>query len=145
MTGRRLGPNSAVFVLLCCLGPLLGGCGKKGPPKAPQQERLPRAENFQAVVVDRGVRLTWTVGSDDDVPAGFNIYRSKAQPGIDDCTGCKRDFELFTTVRVKVGETSFQVLDESIEGKGSFYYKVTPFDKKSRAGPDSKEAAVFIE
>jgi len=145
MTIRRLWPNSSVFILLCCLGLLLGGCGKKGPPKPPLKKELPKVKNLQAVVVDAGVKLTWTMDSSDEDAAGFNVYRSKAQPEISDCPGCIRDFEVITTIRAKAGETRFQIVDPYVEGKGSFYYKVTPFDKRDRPGLDSNESKVFIE
>ena len=145
MTRRRLWPNSSVFILLCCLGLLLGGCGKKGPPKPPRQEELPKVNNLQAVAVDRGIKLTWTMGSSDEDAAGFNVYRSKVQPEISECPGCTRDFEFIASIRVKSGETRFQLVDQYVEGKGSFYYKVTPFDKQDRPGPDSNESRVFIE
>jgi hypothetical protein len=145
MTIRRLWPNSSVFILLCCLGLLLGGCGKKGPAKPPLQKELPKVKNLQAVVVDAGVKLTWTMDSSDEDAAAFNVYRSKPQPEIRDCPGCVRDFEVITTIRVKAGDTQFQVVDPYIEGKGSFYYKVTPLDKRDRPGPDSNEAKALIE
>jgi hypothetical protein len=145
MTRMRLWPNSSVFILLCCLGLLLGGCGKKGPPKPPLKKTLPKVKNLQAVVVDAGIILTWTMDPSDEEAAGFNVYRSKAQPKKSDCPGCPRDFELITTLRVKAGETQFQLVDPDVEGKGVFYYKVTPFDKRDRPGPDSNESKVVIE
>jgi len=145
MTRRRLWPNSSVFVLLCCLGLLLGGCGKKGPPKPPRQEELPKVNDLQAVAVDTGVKLTWTMDSSVEEAAGFNIYRSKLQSEKSDCPGCTRDFEVIATIRVKSGEIRFQLVDRYVEGKGRFYYKVSPFDKQDRPGPDSNESRVLIE
>jgi predicted small lipoprotein YifL len=145
MNRMRLWPNSSVFILLCCLVLLLGGCGKKGPPKPPIKKTLPKVKNLKAVVVDAGVNLTWTMDSSDEEAAGFTVYRSKAQPEIYNCPGCQREFEIITTIRVKRGKTRFEVVDPDVEGKGEFYYKVTPFDKKDRPGPDSNESRVLIE
>ena len=142
---RRLWPNLSVFILLCCLSLLLGGCGKKGPPKPPIKKELPKVNNLQAVVADSGVRITWALDSRDEEVAGFKLYRSKPQPEINDCPGCQRDFEIITTIRVRRGDTRFEVVDPDIDGKGDFYYKVTPFDKKDRPGPDSNESKVVIE
>jgi len=145
MTRRRLEPSSSLFIFLCCFGLLLGGCGKKGPPEPPIQEKLPKVNNLEAAVVDEGVRLTWTIDSSDEDAAGFSVYRSKGQPKISDCPGCTRDFEVVTTVRVQGGESSFEVVDLYVRGTGTFYYKVSPFDKEDRPGPDSNEAMVLIE
>ncbi|MEJ2428559.1 MAG: hypothetical protein P8075_06525 [Deltaproteobacteria bacterium] len=145
MTRRRRWPNSSLFILLGCFGLLVGGCGKKGPPSPPRQEELPKVKNLQAVVVNRGVKLTWSIGSRDDIVTGFNVYRSKAQPEISDCPGCEKVFDAVSTIRVKAGETRFQLVDRHVEGKGRFYYKVTPFDQHNRPGPDSNESMVIIE
>jgi hypothetical protein len=145
MTTRRLWPNSSVFILLCCLGLLLGGCGKKGPPKPPLKKELPKVKDLQAVVLDTGVELTWTMDSSDEVAAGFNVFRSKPLPETSDCPGCIRNFELISTIRVRWNESQFQLVDQDVKGKGSLYYKVTPFDRRDRPGPDSNESKVFIE
>lgn len=142
---RRLWPNLSVFILFCCLDLFLGGCGKKGPPKPPIKKELPKVNNLQAVVVDSGVRITWTMDSRDEEAAGFKVYRSIPQPETDNCPGCQRNFEIINTVRASRGETRFELVDPDFEGKGYFYYKVIPFDKKDRPGPDSNESRVSIE
>ena len=142
---RRLWPNLSVFIYLCCLGLLLGGCGKKGPPKPPIKKELPKVNNLEAVVINAGVRITWTMDSRNGDAAGFNLYRSKPQPEINNCPGCQRDFEIITTIRVRRGETQFEVVDPDVEGQGDFYYKVTPFDEEDRPGPDSNESKVVIK
>ena len=145
MIRRRRWPNLSVFILLGCLGLLVGGCGKKGPPSPPLQEKLPKVNNLQAVVVNNGVKLTWSIGSSDSTVVGFKVYRSKVQTEISDCPGCEKDFEPVSTISVKSGRTQFQLVDQHIKGKGRFYYKVTPFDNRNRPGPDSNEAMVLIE
>ncbi len=145
MIKRRSWPHAAAIVLLCFLGFLLGACGKKAPPKPPVKKELPRVNDLQAVVEASGVRLTWTIGAADKDIVGFNVSRSKPRPEVSDCPGCTRDFELITSVKVKAGESRFQVVDPYIEGKGRFYYRVVPFDKRDRVGPDSNEARVLVE
>ena len=145
MIKRRSWPGAAVIVLLCFLGFLLGACGKKAPPKPPVKKELPRVNDLQAVVEASGVRLTWTIGAADKDIVGFNVSRSKPRPEVSDCPGCTREFELITSVKVKAGESRFQVVDPYIEGKGRFYYRVVPFDKRDRVGPDSNEARVLVE
>jgi hypothetical protein len=145
MTSRKLWLHSSVFILLCCFSLLLSDCGKKGPPQPPLQEKLPKVKDLQAVVVAGGVELTWTMGPSGDIVAGFNIYRSTFQPEISECPGCERVFELVTKIRVKGSDRRFHLLDQHVKGNGRFYYKVTPFDKQDRPGPDSNESMVIIE
>jgi hypothetical protein len=145
MTKRKSWPGAAVIVPLCLLGFLFGACGKKAPPEPPFEKKLPRVNDLQAVVEASGVRLTWTIAAPDKEVVGFNVYRSKPRPEVSDCPGCTRDFELITTVKVKTGESRFQMVDSYREGKGRFYYQVVPFDKRDRAGPESNEAKVLVE
>lgn len=137
--------QGTVILVSCFLGLSLVGCGKKGPPRPPEQERLPRVEDLRALLVDAGVELTWTLKKSEEKVTGFNVYRSKPQPEISDCPGCTRDFELITTIRVKSGQTQFQVIDHYTETKGWYYYRVTPFDERDQQGPDSNESKVLIE
>ena len=133
-------------ILLCCfLGLLPLGCGKKGRPRPPEQESLPRVKDLRALIVDSGVELAWTLKKGAEKVTGFNVYRSKPQPKISDCPGCTRDFELITTIKVQSGQSQFQVIDHYIGAKGWFYYRVTPFDEMDRQGPDSNETKVLIE
>jgi predicted small lipoprotein YifL len=145
MTRRWLWPNSSVLILWSCLSLLLAGCGKKGPPKPPLREELAKVKNLQAVVVDTGIKLTWTIPSSGHSIAEFNVYRSRVEPEGSECPDCRTDFEVISTVRAREGETGFQILDPYPEGKGTLYYKVTPFDKKNRPGPDSNESMVVID
>ena len=145
MIMRRSWLHAAVIVLLFFLGFLCGACGKKAPPKPPLKKELPRVKDLRAVVEAGGVRLTWTIGEADKDVVGFNVYRSKPRPEVSDCPGCTRDFELITSLKVKKGESRFQLIDPSIEGRGRFYYQVVPFDKRDGAGPDSNEARVLVE
>ena len=141
----RSWPRAKLLVLLLFLGLLFGACGKKGPPKPPLKEELPRVEDLRAVVEASGVRLTWTIAKADQDIKGFNVYRSKPRPEVSDCPGCTRDFELITSIKVKSGELRYEMVDPYIEGKGRFYYQVVPFDKRDRSGPESNEAGVLME
>jgi len=145
MKRRRSWLEWVPIVALCFIGFLLVGCGKKGRPRPPEREKLPRVEDLQAVVLDAGVELTWTLKKGEVNVTGFNVYRSKPKPEISDCPGCTRDFELITTIKVKPGQSQFQVIDQYIGARGGFYYQVTPFDERDRPGPESNETKVLIE
>jgi hypothetical protein len=142
---RRPWTTAAVILLLLFLGFLFGACGKKAPPKPPFTKELPKVKDLRAVVEASGVRLSWTMGKTDEDVVGFNVYRSMPRQKVSDCPGCTRDFELVTSIKVKTGESRFQMVDSYIEGKGRFYYQVVPFDNRDRAGPESNEAKVLVE
>ena len=135
----------APIIALCFMGLLLVDCGKKGRPRPPEKEKLPRVKDLQAVVLAAGVELTWTLKKGEGNVVGFNVYRSKPQPEISDCPGCTRDFELITAIKVKPGQTRFQVIDPYIGARGVFYYRVTPFDEQDQPGPESNETRVLVE
>ena len=141
----RSWPTAAVILLLLFLGFLPGACGKKAPPKPPFTKELPKVKDLRAVVEVSGVRLSWTIEKADRDVAGFNVYRSTPRSEVSDCPGCTRDFQLITSIKVKTGESRFQMVDSYIEGKGRFYYQVVPFDNRDRAGPESNEAKVLVE
>ena len=145
MTIRRPWSKSTSVIVLCFLVIMVGGCGKKGPPRPPEKKKLPRVEDLRAVVADAGVVLTWTIPSDKGDVVGFNVYRSKSEPAISDCPGCSREFELLTSMKVKAKQTQFQVIDQYIGARGRFYYRVAPFDQRDRFGPESNETKVLIE
>jgi len=145
MIMRRSWLYAAVIVLLFFLGFLCGACGKKAPPNPPLKKELPLVKDLRAVVEADGVRLTWTIGEADKDVVGFYVYRSKPRPEVSDCPGCTRDFELITSLKVREGESRFQVVDPYRESRGRFYYQVVPFDKQDHAGPDSNEARVLVE
>lgn len=137
--------RSSSIIFLCCFGLFFASCGKKGPPKPPIQEKLPRVVDLQAVAADAGVRLMWTTESYDNEVAGFMVYRSKPHSETTDCPGCTRDYEVIMSIAAMNGQTRFQILDSYVEPEGSIYYKVIPFDRKDRTGPDSNEARVLSE
>jgi hypothetical protein len=137
--------RSSLIIFLCCFGLLVAGCGKKSPPKPAVQENLPQVVDLQAVATAVGVRLMWTVGSSENEVAGFKVYRSEPQPQTAECSGCTRDYGLIATIAAKNGQTRFQAMDSYVETKNRVSYKVVPFDKKDRTGPDSNEARVVLE
>lgn len=49
------------IVLICAMGVLLSGCGRKIFPKPSGEEALPQVRDLQAQVTARGVALTWTI------------------------------------------------------------------------------------
>lgn len=131
--------------VLCCLALVPGACGKKAPPRPPRELGLPAVRDLQATVAEIGVLLTWTLPSADAAVAGFNIYRSKPQRDAPPCTACPPEYDMISSVKAEPGQTRFEEVDRDVQGKGFLYYRVVPFDKRERPGPDSNRAGVAVE
>jgi predicted small lipoprotein YifL len=61
------------------------GCGKKGPPAASEAVAPERVTDLQGDVVEREIRLSWTV------PAGeglFKLYKATEPFGQEPCVDC---------------------------------------------------------
>jgi hypothetical protein len=94
--------------------------------------------------METGVQLSWSIPFGSEVVDSFNLYRSKLDTAKEPCPSCPRAHQLIETIKVRVGQTYFQVFDRNIEAEGRYYYLVTPLDERDRLGPDSNEAEVVI-
>ena len=138
-------PQRLIVLFFCCLGLLEGGCGIKAAPRPPRTAELPQVRDLDAVVMETGVQLSWSIPFGSEGVDSFNLYRSKPETTKEPCPSCPRAYELIRTVNVKVGQTFFQILDLSVQAEGRYHYLVTPLDEQDRLGPDSNEAEVVIK
>jgi hypothetical protein len=138
-------PRRLIIVFFCCLGLLEGACGIKAPPRPPRSPELPQVKDLDAVVMEGGVQLSWSIPFGSEAVDSFNLYRSKPETTKEPCPSCPRAYELIRTVDVKVGQTYFQIFDLSIQAEGRYHYLVTPLDERDRLGPDSNETEVVIK
>ena len=145
MTIRSSSPQAALILVFCCLVIQTGACGRKAPPRPPRKPDLPAVQDLQAVVMQTGVQLTWSIPFTAEGVDGFNLYRSGPDTVEEDCPSCPRAYELIRTVNVKAGQIYFQVIDRSIKLEGHFYYRVIPSDAHDQLGPDSNEAEVVVK
>ena len=135
---RPMGLMVAGFVLL-----LLAGCGRKGPPVAPQT--LPPTPVADLAVRLEGAMavLSWTVPSipPAPLPDGFRIYRARLGP--DDCPGCPLLFQKIGTLdldavaRPARGEPWSLAWQDAVEPGFRYVYKVTACTGHDRFGQDS--------
>jgi hypothetical protein len=137
-------PQVVLILIFCYMGLLAGACGIKTPPQPPREPDLPRVKDLDAVIMETGVQLAWSIPFTAERVDEFDLYRSKPETAEEACPACPRDYELVRTVNVKAGQTLFQVVDRTIEAEGRYYYRVTPLDERGRPGPDSNEAEVIV-
>ena len=145
MTTRSSSPQAALILVFCCLVIQIGACGRKAPPRPPRKPDLPAVQDLQAVIMETGVQLAWSIPFTAEGVDSFNLYRSRPETVEEDCPSCPRAYEFIRTVNVKAGQIYFQVMDRSIEVEGRFYYRVVPLDARDRLGPDSNEAGVVVK
>ncbi len=142
---RSSWPQPALFILFCCVVLMSMACGVKALPRPPREPDLPKVKDLDAVIIETGVQLTWSIPFGAEEVKRFNIYRSKPETVEKPCPACPREYELIRTVKAKVGRSYFQVFDRDFEAEGRYYYRVIPLDEKRRLGPDSNEAEVIVK
>ena len=107
MTRGRLWPNSSVFILLCCLGLLLGGCGKKGPPKPPLKKELPKVKNLQPALGGQAIGsiIGTIIGLYSHGPSPYQITHGIADTLIGEMTAAG---DMFRRQGGPIGTVTFQ-------------------------------------
>jgi hypothetical protein len=131
-----------MILTFCCLW---GACGKKAPPRPPRSPELPKVKELDAVIIETGVQLSWSIPFTAEGVDRFNLFRSKPEPVEEACPACPRGYELIRTIKVESGQTYFQLFDRNIAVEGRYYYRVIALDERSRPGPDSNEAEVIVK
>ena len=110
---------AAVYPLLAMLIIGAAGCGKKGPPAAPQLQQFPVVENLGVAREDSALILSWSLaeaGKQADVAtAGFFVYRAKTAITAD-CPECPHRYE-------KIGRVA---RDEDRVSPGTWQFRDRP-------------------
>ncbi len=84
---------------------MLGGCGKKGPPKPPTGSMPPEVRDLGYGVSNSTIKLSWTIPQPDEeaqLPiTGFLIFRSQQSLGERECPNCPILFKSIGDVPVR--------------------------------------------
>lgn len=136
------------FFLIIVMGAgfLWPGCGKKGPPRPPQQA-LPAAVKDLSYSLDNDrVYLNWTVPGTDDrsasSPAAVKLFRHKQSVDESDCAKCPVRFTEIAelpveTKRSEESKSSPMRFTEILERGCRYIYKVVVYSKDGVGGNDS--------
>ncbi len=125
----------------------VGACGKKAPPEAPGQDRLPVAVNLDIELRNNSVVLKWSVPDirreDKMEPSGFVVYRAKT-PVSEHCPDCPLRFERAGWVAYRSGRIAPERwYFEDIAIPGYIYtYKVRSYSDSGRQG-EASETVTF--
>ncbi|MFW6080454.1 MAG: hypothetical protein ACOC7W_00980 [Desulfosalsimonas sp.] len=121
-----------------------GSCGKKGPPEAPGEARLPVAKNFEIRQTNDSLLLKWSLpeirGTELKKPAGFIVYRA-ATLIKEDCPQCPVRFERAGWVAYRSGRNVPETwyFEDTPAGPGQVYrYRVRCYNDDGSLGEASE-------
>jgi len=127
-----------LILLSCALG--VSGCGKKGPPVAPQEKPIPAVNDLNGHRQADRVVLSWHLPAGLNhrtVPLeGFRVYRSKQPLDMERCQGCPLIFERvafipFDGTQTNGPGTAPIQYAETIEKGHRYIYKVVGLRSKA--------------
>jgi len=137
---------TAFIWMLAGLSLLWVGCGKKGPPRAPQRPLPPVVKDLAYTVHNDTVELSWTVVGTDDhsasPPATVKVFRSRLPLDEAGCESCPIRYSVSGDIPIQMAQwqkepTIKMSYTEFLEPGYRYYYKVTCYDEYGIGGKDS--------
>ncbi|MBN1930023.1 MAG: hypothetical protein JW786_00240 [Desulfobacterales bacterium] len=125
---------------------LLIGCGKKAPPIAGNQSKLPAVNDLKSGIDGDILRLTWSVpslkGKLSSKLSGYTIYRSKTALSAPDCKHCPILFKRVADIPIQLShsdkvETDQMIYTETLEKGYKNIYKIILYTNSGVASSDS--------
>ena len=122
------------------------GCGKKGPPRVPQQPLPATVKDLSYRIDHDTVQLSWTFPAADDrsasYPAAVKLFRFKQSAEEPNCEKCPIRFTEIADLPVQLNPTdksrpSTMSYTEDLERGYRYIYKVIIYNKEGIGGKDS--------
>jgi hypothetical protein len=145
MSAVRLHWNHTLgaLALVALLTVLLGGCGKKGPP-IPPNLTPPSGVSLLEVAADGAqVSLRWQLNRPSADVTGYAIYRSAYPLSDPECPTCRQKFVKIASMEQSTGKAQM-TFSQAVDRGFRYTYKIRPFDKWERLGPDSNPLGVDV-
>ena len=127
---------------------IIGGCGKKGPPKPPSGNRPPPVMNLAYSVTGNTIKLSWSIPQTTEKAkspvAGFLIYQFQQSAHEKECPNCPVIFKKIGDVPARsAGQPGSAplVFSQTIKLGYRYIYKVKAYDDAGLASKDSN----FVE
>ena len=125
---------------------LFNGCGRKAPPRPPQEKQQPAVKDLSKSLDGDRLKLTWSVPGSANRritgPAGFMIYKSRQKLTDSDCRNCPILFERIADIPAH--QTASKHLDgktvsyvDTVEKGYRYFYKVIVYSENGVMGKDS--------
>lgn len=125
---------------------LIGGCGKKGPPVAPQRSPLIRVNDLQGGLQEGTVRLTWNHSAENAGAAGYIVLRAQSSIDRPECPGCPLVFQKVETISMPRSQRrkkhALEFYQDVAEGF-RYTYSVRPYHSSGAQGPDSNLVVII--
>lgn len=135
---------------LCAAVIMAVSCGKKAPPRAPDRQQLPVAEDLELESRGDSLVLKWSleesVGKDIKEPAGFIVFREKTPEGLD-CPDCPDEFERAGWVAYRSGRSvpDTWYFEEAALSGHVYRYRVRCYSPDGRLGKESETVGYTVE
>ena len=137
---------SYIFLLPVIFFFLFSGCGRKAPPKPPQEKQQPAVKDLSRSIDRDQLRLTWSVSNGPSSrasgSAGFMVYKAKQKLSGFDCRNCPvlferiADISLNQTASTHLGRKTIRYFDR-VEKGYRYLYKVIVYSKNGVMGKES--------
>jgi len=137
----------AFFLFILALASSLGvGCGKKGPPRAPQQPLPAMVKDLSYRIDHDRIYLGWTIpgadGRSASYPATVKLFRFKQSAEDSSCEKCPIHFTEIADLPVQMkrsgkSESGSMSFEEVLERGYRYFYKVVVYNKDGIGGKDS--------
>ncbi len=149
-------PGKRVFIpLLLLLFCLFWGCGRKGPPVAPESLVPAPVSDLRAWVRERTVTLQWTApkrtteGMRLEDLSGFRVFRRALPIASWDCPTCPLNFKPVAMIyldspkeaRIEEGRVIWE--DSSLKAQTEYTYFVVGYNSDRLPGPESNRITLF--
>ena len=139
--GRTAVWMAAVLVALV----MLAGCGKKGPPVAPEQTPLVGVRDLHGSLNSGLVRLTWNHVPDNARAAGYIVLRAQRPLSQLECPGCPVVFQKVESIPINRSlRKERHDMASEIEVVPGFRYtfNVRPYEPSGSQGPDANMVVI---
>jgi len=134
------------ILIIAAFSIFLSGCGKKAPPKPPEQKEPPAVDDLSPNIDGNKLKLTWTIpevkGKVKSGLGGFYVFRSKKSVSESDCKKCPVVFKQVSDISLEddsknLGKDRRAFYTEALEKGYRYIYKVVAYTNNGVTGKDS--------
>jgi len=157
LKGIPIFKRQVAFVLLLILGAVIGGCGKKALPVAPESSVPEGVTDLRAWVKEEGAFISWTFPSRNKDGTrlndlqGFRVLRRANPLGPVSCPDCPLKFERMAEIDLKfprearVEGRRVWWHDPGLKVQTEYTYVVIAYNRYQTPGPESNRVKISFD